>query len=392
MLSARATAAGCTDAKHTLLPTEEPPEDEAPHPALRAVPDGSQRALRCCWENDGAGSGAGLATSVGPGSCSSQCWCTSSFCLHPGPSGEGSLINKERLVMAGGTVLWVVVGLCAYTSNEVVHDAEGGSLTYCQAIYLMSQIITTVGYGDITPKSDLGMLFSTFYILVSALLFSGIIMELIDYVVDKQQSHVDNALSQMLDGQAVSQSFLQRHVTLLMASLFFSLCAFVWMLFFMFYCDQAGGVCEGLTFVQAFYFAIVTMCGVGFGDIVPRTQAGELFAAGASVLGIVTYLNLVGAISDSMLKAKKNAHITTLSESQFTAADLSNDGTVDLYEFTRFILTKFNMVSADVLDDIRHNFSELDANGSGDITLDDISDMLQYKSRGKTKTSPKTSP
>jgi len=377
MHSARATAAGCADAKHTLLPTEEPPDDEAPHPALRAVPDGSQRALRCCWER-GTGSGGGSATSVGPGG--------------QGPNGEAGLFNKERFIMAGGTVLWVVVGLCAYTSAAVVNDAEGGSLTYCQAIYLMSQIITTTGYGDITPKSELGMLFSTFYILVSALVFSGILMELIDYVVDKQQSQVDNALSQMLDGQEVSQSFLQRHTNLLMASLFFGLSALVWMFFFMFYCDEEAGICEGLTLVQAFYFAIVTLCGVGFGDIVPRTQAGELFAAGVSVVGIVTYLNLVGAISDCMLKAKKSAHLSSLSESQFTAADLSNDGTVDLYEFTRFILTKFNMVSAEVLDEIKHNFSELDANGSGDITLEDISDMLQHKSRGKTKVSPKPVP
>lgn len=161
MHSARATAAGCADVKHTLLPTEEPQDEEFPHPALRAVPDGSQRALRCCWDRDP------VASMVPGGYCSSQCWCTSSLNICSGPGAEaGLVVSKERLVMAAGTVLWVVCGLWAYTSSAVVHDAEGGGLTYCQAIYLMSQIITTTGFGDITPKSDLGMLFSTFYILV----------------------------------------------------------------------------------------------------------------------------------------------------------------------------------------------------------------------------------
>jgi len=282
--------------------------------------------------------------------------------------------------MVVGTALYVGIGIFAYTSVAVVHDAEGESLSCCQALYVMAQIITTTGYGDITPKSDLGMIFSTFYILVSALLFSGLIMELIDKIVDAEQERLDSAMTQMMSaGEASSKpTWVQQHMGLVMAGLFFCVSNAIWMCFFMFYCDEEG-VCEGLTVIQAFYFAIVTHCGVGFGDIVPKTWQGELFAAVASVIGVVTYINLVGAISDTMHKAKSSNHLKTLSLAQFNAADTSNDGSVDLYEFTRFILTKFNLVSADVLDEIKNNFQELDANASGDITVEDIQAMLQQR-------------
>mmetsp|Transcript_99954 Transcript_99954/g.320595 ORF Transcript_99954/g.320595 Transcript_99954/m.320595 type:complete len:439 (+) Transcript_99954:58-1374(+) len=400
MFSARRGAESGLIAKHLPLATEDP--DAGPHQEnlpqesetshgmdrpggtgaddgnlslqpLRAVPDGSQRVLRCCWGPDAAEDiGAGVAS-----------WWTASAGSREGSEERRSredakFFSKERLMIIAVTGVWLAAGLAMFTSGEVVRDKEGRSLSIVQALYLISQIVTTTGYGDITPKSDLGMLCSTVYILFSALMFSGIIMEVTDAVVDHQQSQFDNALLKVLDqnddihGAVASQSFVQRYSGLIMAAMFYFAVAFSWTLFFMFYCDTEADVCEGLDAIEGFYFAIVSICGIGFGDITPRTSGGKIFSSIFGVIGVVTYVNLVGAISDTMLKAKKSSHLAWMTEHELNVADRSQDGKVDLYEFTRYILTHFNLVSGDVFDDIKINFEELDVDNSGELTSADL--------------------
>ena len=44
------------------------------------------------------------------------------------------------------------------------HNIEGWN--YLDALYFSTYTVTTVGYGDITPKTDAGKLFTIFYIFI----------------------------------------------------------------------------------------------------------------------------------------------------------------------------------------------------------------------------------
>lgn len=68
-----------------------------------------------------------------------------------------------------------------------------------------------------------------------------------------------------------------------------------------------------------------------------------------------------------------------MTEHELDVADRSQDGKVDLYEFTRYILTHFKLVSGDVFDDIKLNFEELDVDNSGEL---DSSDLKALFSQG----------
>lgn len=364
-----------------LLPADDPdPAESLVAPplsgGLRAVPDGSQRAVQCCWRPGGAG---GTESSSPAGQISGQL-CELSWCLPSNGFRSTLTWTRERIFLVVLIFIWVTSGLCAFTCGGMVEGPTGDGLNVVQSMYLMSQIVSTTGYGDMTPRTEAGMAFVSCYILFSGLMFSGIIMELIDGIVDKHQAQADRVMHKLL-GEAVDEEtkfakLFEKYSNLVMAATFYTLCLLVWTLFFVSYCDKVADVCEELTVIESFYFAVVSCCGVGFGDITPRTTMGELFVTFASVVGIVTYVNLVGAISDTWLKEKQFRRLEALTQEHFSKADTSADGKIDLYEFTRFFLTHYELISEDVLENIKQNFHDLDLNGSGDITAEDLALMM----------------
>nr|WP_320048345.1 potassium channel family protein [uncultured Desulfuromonas sp.] len=61
---------------------------------------------------------------------------------------------------------------------------------------------------------------------------------------------------------------------------------------------------EHLSFSDALYFSIVTMSSVGYGDILPKTEQGRLFAMVFIILGAVTFLSLIGRATELMLNRR----------------------------------------------------------------------------------------
>ena len=61
---------------------------------------------------------------------------------------------------------------------------------------------------------------------------------------------------------------------------------------------------EKLTPIDAFYFSGATLTTLGFGDIVPRTDAGKIFTVIYSIMGIGTIFYLSGNLF--ALVAKKH--------------------------------------------------------------------------------------
>jgi hypothetical protein len=57
---------------------------------------------------------------------------------------------------------------------------------------------------------------------------------------------------------------------------------------------------EGLRFVDALYFSVVTLTTVGYGDFAPQTDAGKLFTAVYVLVGIGILLAFVTTIATKM--------------------------------------------------------------------------------------------
>lgn len=67
-------------------------------------------------------------------------------------------------------------------------------------------------------------------------------------------------------------------------------------------------VTEQLNFGEALYFSIVTMSSVGYGDILPQTLAGRVFAMLFIVLGAITFLGVIAQATEMMLNRREDEH------------------------------------------------------------------------------------
>lgn len=82
-------------------------------------------------------------------------------------------------VLLGLTILTLSVGTVFY------HFVEGFS--WLDAYYFSVVTLATVGYGDLTPHTNFGKLFTTFYIFIGV----GIITTFITYTVRRRSSRFE---------------------------------------------------------------------------------------------------------------------------------------------------------------------------------------------------------
>jgi hypothetical protein len=62
---------------------------------------------------------------------------------------------------------------------------------------------------------------------------------------------------------------------------------------------------ENRSFVDAFYYIIVTMATVGYGDIVPTTPAGKIVAILLIITGVGTFLGVIANATEMMLSRRE---------------------------------------------------------------------------------------
>jgi voltage-gated potassium channel len=62
---------------------------------------------------------------------------------------------------------------------------------------------------------------------------------------------------------------------------------------------------EGRSLLDSFYFVIVTMATVGYGDVHPVTAVGKIFSIALIVMGVGTFLGAIGNITEIMLTRRE---------------------------------------------------------------------------------------
>jgi len=66
---------------------------------------------------------------------------------------------------------------------------------------------------------------------------------------------------------------------------------------------------EGWGWIDCFYFSIITLSTIGYGDFAPQTDAGKLFAIGYIILGmsiILSFINTLYLHYNSVKKGNKS--------------------------------------------------------------------------------------
>ena len=63
---------------------------------------------------------------------------------------------------------------------------------------------------------------------------------------------------------------------------------------------------EGFSWVDSFYFTIMTLTTVGYGDLYPVTKIGKLFTAFYVIVGLGVLLAFVSFISERVIERRIN--------------------------------------------------------------------------------------
>lgn len=255
----------------------------------------------------------------------------------PDVIGERSLQRSESIFQNlhpsfRKVALYLVVYLglstiCFY----LVRDQISGKKTngFLDSLYLCIVTMTTVGYGDLVPKSDATKLFACAFVFTGMALVGHILTKAADYLVEKQEILLVRALHMR---QKVSPTDILNEIETHRAK-YKCLTAFILLIVLIFIGTIFLVKVEKLDIVDAFYCVCSTITTLGYGDESFKTAAGRIFAVFwilTSTICLAQFFLYAAELNTenrqkALVKWVLNKRITKL---DLEAADLDDDGVV----------------------------------------------------------------
>jgi len=302
------------------------------------------------------------------------------------------------------------------------------------ALYVMVQIITTVGYGDLTvASSDPMKLFMSFYVLFCLLFVAGAVSTVVEQVIQTGDSALREKMQTLTVGEQnaqetkprqgsrkftdvdlmkgvsvsgksspgkklrpkerfmrmISKSQRKRNrvakaamtfaVILVIGVIFFAVegCSCSYGISAIDGCDPENCSETGATMslIDAFYMACITVTTVGFGDKSAKSFKGRIFACAWMLVSVVATTNFVLVFTEVIISRRKK--LKHIDRELFDQIDVDKSGYLSRYEFSTFVLQKFDILNAEDLRDINYQFDFLDKDDSGEVSFEEIEELFQ---------------
>jgi len=131
---------------------------------------------------------------------------------------------------------------------------------------------------------------------------------------------------------------------------------------------------EGWTMLDSIYYSCITITTIGYGDVSPGTENGQIFAIFFIPLAVISLTNSLGALADigNAEDAGNDRTLMGMLGELEEVIQADDDGTVTPEEYVLYNLKKMGKVDQSTIDLLMEQFSALDADGSGELDSDDI--------------------
>ncbi|KMZ72493.1 Outward rectifying potassium channel [Zostera marina] len=276
------------------------------------------------------------------------------------------------LYLAAGVVIYII-GRENFTSEE--------THSLVDALYFSVVTMCTIGYGDITPKSPFGKLFSIAFVLIGFGFIDIFLSGTVAYVLDLQESILLSAVvaaresvgkrdvgSYLVD---IKKGRMRIRMKVTIALSVVVLCVGVGTAFLHFV--------EMLGWLDSFYLSVMSVTTVGYGDHAFNTMSGRLFASVwllVSTLAVArAFIYLAEARIDKRHRAIAKLVLGRgMTVSEFFQADIDQNGVVSKSEFVVSKLKEMGKISDKDIHQICVEFNKLDTSNRGKITLKNLLD------------------
>jgi len=289
-------------------------------------------------------------------------------------------------------------------------------------LYVITEIITTIGYGDHTQRERgyfTWKVFYAIYILSSLIIIAFLLNRFLQDMVDSRVAVFQKRLVRHRKRRIglLKNTFLSRHgedlfrfgvaILVLVALTTFGV------LFYGTYercscsygitavegcteylpnttqwnfeiCEETGGQVKYYT--DAFYMSVVTFTTVGFGDYSPKTQLGRALGIVWMILGVAAMAMFLQAFAKAVFhwKSVSPADDPRSEKRRRAFADLDGQGrgTLTRSEFMVYMLVVHNTVNLTDVDMLTDLYSELDPDLTNKLEFETI-DRQHYLNRGE---------
>jgi hypothetical protein len=161
---------------------------------------------------------------------------------------------------------------------------------------------------------------------------------------------------------------------------------------------------RGSWLIKGFYFSVITLTTVGFGDFVPSTACGKIFTIFYILIGVPISVNALGQLighiwgeeeesqNVDLVHGLNEKKLKTMLQFQkdMASAGCNNevDGQVSRFEFMMFVLVRNGIVEMDTMETVMRNFDELDLDKTEALDLTDLQERLSQHSKASTFSTP----
>jgi len=312
------------------------------------------------------------------------------------------LVQHHRRLLAG-SILLVSLGVAGGMAIE--------GWSFLTSLYVIVQISTTIGYGDVTVDRDWMKLFMTFYVLASLFVLANFVQVMLTTIIHRHCHMMHNQLVKMeviaysnIENEREARKRLGRFNEVFVSGVLFALAIIVGTVFYrtiesctcsygtsqedfgLESCDDRSyetcALTGGLehTWITAFYMSVITVTTVGFGDYTPKSVAGRIFGILWMMLGVAATGLFITAVSQVIAK-DPDVEIHTpdsIDENLFRSMDKDGNGYLTKAEFTRYVLVRQNFLPMDVLREIDEKFDMMDLSRRGKVTFDQVQQAAKH--------------
>ncbi|EEF33071.1 two-pore potassium channel 1 [Ricinus communis] len=277
-------------------------------------------------------------------------------------------------VMNLAVALAVYLGVGTLSFYTVLDDMKGKkSSPMIDALYFTVVTMTTVGYGDLVPNTTYIKGLSCVFVVIGMALVGLIMGKAADYIVEKQEMLLVKAISKhkkygpfkiMKEVETYKISY-----KCLLAMAVLSILMLVGTIFLF--------TVEDMDFIDSIYCICTTITTLGYGDKAFSTAGGRLFAVIwilTSTIGLGQFFMYVAEVfTESRQRALVNWVLTRgMTNLNPNAADIDNDGVVEVAEFAVHKLKEMGKISQEDISCLMKEFEDLDVQQCGLLSASDL--------------------